>query len=87
MLNSTEHGISTAHKTEMLKNKDFSYFQTAFIMLMNVTLSTIVGILTFMSMINFMKILKEYLYKQCRPRWNAALCIKSDLQTKEYDFF
>ena len=28
MLNSTEHGISTAHKIIMLKNKDFSYFQT-----------------------------------------------------------
>ena len=28
MLNSAEHEISTAHKTKMLTNKDFSYFQT-----------------------------------------------------------
>ena len=28
MLNSIEHEISAAHKTEMLKNKEFSCFQT-----------------------------------------------------------
>ena len=46
-------------KTIMLKNKDFSCFQTltvdvVFIMLINVKMPTIVGILTFMSRINFM---------------------------------
>ena len=42
-------------KTKMLKNKDVSCFQTLsslFIMLMNVKMPDIVGILTFMSMIN-----------------------------------
>ena len=42
----------------MLKNKDFSCFQTiryvVFIMLINVKMPTIVGILTFTSMIKFM---------------------------------
>ena len=28
MLNSNEHEISAAHKTKMLKSKDFSWFQT-----------------------------------------------------------
>ena len=57
MLNSTEHEISTAHKTKMLKNKYFSCFSNSdvvFIMLINVKMPTIVGILTFMSTINFM---------------------------------
>ena len=42
-------------KTKMLKNKDFSCFQTlyvVFIMLINVKMSTIVGIVTLMSMQN-----------------------------------
>ena len=44
-------------KTKMLKNKIFSCFQTltddVFIMLINVKMPTIVGILTFMSNLNF----------------------------------
>ena len=39
-------------KTEMLKNKNFLH--VVFIMLINIKMTTIVGILTFMSMINFM---------------------------------
>ena len=39
-------------KTEMLKNEDFLHI--VFIMLINIKMTTIVGILTFMSMINFM---------------------------------
>ena len=56
MLNSTEHKISTAYKTKLLYNKDFSCFQLSdgvFIMLINVKMPTIVNILTFMSMIKF----------------------------------
>ena len=44
-------------KTNMLKNKYFLAFKLSdvvFIMLINVKMPTIVGILTFMSMINFM---------------------------------
>ena len=43
-------------KNKMLKNNDLSCFQTltCFIMLRNVKMPTIVDILTFMSMINFM---------------------------------
>ena len=61
MLNSTVHYSSTAHnsyKTKMLKKiKIFLNFrpsEVALIMLINVKMSTIVGILVFMSMINFM---------------------------------
>ena len=58
MLNSTEHEISTAHKTTVLKNRQFLAFKLSdviFIMLINVKMPTIiVGILTFMSMINVM---------------------------------
>ena len=42
-------------KTKMLKNKDFPCFQLSdvvFTMLINVKMPTLVGILTFMSMIN-----------------------------------
>ena len=58
MLNSTEHEISTAHiKNKMLTNEDVSCFKSlmyvVFIMLINVKMPTIVGILTFMSRINF----------------------------------
>ena len=56
MLNSTRHEISTAHKNKMLQNKDFFAFKLSdvlFIMLIHVKMPTIVGILTFMSMINF----------------------------------
>ena len=52
-LNSTEHEISTAHKTKKSSNnKTFLAFKLSdvvFIMLINVKMPTIVGILTFMS--------------------------------------
>ena len=58
MLNSTEHEISTAHKSKMLKKVDFfiafNLSDMLFILLINVKMPTIVGILTFMSRINFM---------------------------------
>ena len=57
MLNSTENAISNAHKTKMLTIEDFLAFKlsdVASAMLINVKMSTIDGILTFMSMINFM---------------------------------
>ena len=57
MLNSTEHEISTAYKIGVLKMKTFLAFRFldfVFIMLINVKMPTIVGILTFMSMINLM---------------------------------
>ena len=44
-------------KTKLLKNKTFLAFKLSdvvYIMLINVKMPTIVGILTFMSMINFM---------------------------------
>ena len=57
MLNTNEHEISIAHKTKMLKNEDFLAFKLSdivFIMQINVKMPTIVGILTLMSMVNFM---------------------------------
>ena len=57
MLNSTEHEITMAQKTKLLENEDFLAFNFSdgvIIMLINVKMPTIVGILTFMSMINFM---------------------------------
>ena len=64
MLNSTEHAISTAHKKLKKKKKKkkrqikkflaFSLSDVIFIMLRNVKMPTIIGILTFMSRINFM---------------------------------
>ena len=57
MLKSTEHEIVTAHKTKNAAN--YRFFLTfilsddVFIMLINVIMPTIVGILTFMSRINF----------------------------------
>ena len=57
MLNSTEHEISTAYKK--LKYRQIKKFlalglsDVVFIMLINVKMPTVVGILTFMSMINF----------------------------------
>ena len=56
MLNSTEHEISTAHKMKMLKNSLLALkcSDTVFIQPINVKMPTIVGILTFMSWINFM---------------------------------
>ena len=60
MLNSTEHEISTAHKKlkygQMKKFLALSLSDVVFIMLTNVKMPTIVGILTFMSRINFMLI-------------------------------
>ena len=57
MLNSTDHEISTAHKTKIRTNEDSSCSSSlsdlVFIMLINVKMPTIVGILTFMSKINF----------------------------------
>ena len=56
MINSTEHKISTAHKTKIQTNKKFlalSLSGVVFIMLINVKMQTIVDILTFMSRINF----------------------------------
>ena len=51
MLNSTEHKILTAPKTENQTNKEvsLSFLDVVFIMLMNVKIPTIVVILTFMS--------------------------------------
>ena len=57
MLNPTEHEPSTAHKKLKYRNlKKFlalSLSDVVFIMLINVKMPTIVGILTFMSRINF----------------------------------
>ena len=57
MFNSTEHEISTAHKnynTDKLRSVLLSVSHMLyFIMLINVKMPTIVGILTFMSKINF----------------------------------
>ena len=57
MLNSTEHKISTAHKKlkhrQMKKFLALSLPDVVFIMLINVKMPTIVGILAFMSRINF----------------------------------
>ena len=57
MLISTEHEISTAHKKQkylqMKKFHALSLSDVVFIMLINVKMPTIVGILIFMSRINF----------------------------------
>ena len=58
MLNSIEHEIPTAHnKTKIYQQVKkflaFSLSDVVFIMLLNVKMSTIVGIITFMSRINF----------------------------------
>ena len=57
VLNSTEHDIiSHMKKTQMLKTMPFlalKLLKNAFILLINVKMPTIVGILTFMSRINF----------------------------------
>ena len=55
-LNSTEHEISTAHKKLKYRKVNKLFFalrlsDVVFIMLINVKMSTIVGILTFMSRI------------------------------------
>ena len=56
MLNSTEHKISTVHKIKMQTNREVSCFKSikwCIILLINFKMPTIVGILTFMSRINF----------------------------------
>ena len=56
VLNSNEHEIQMLIKSKILKKKIFLAFRLSdvvFIMLLNVKMPTIVGILTFMSMINF----------------------------------
>ena len=55
MLNSTEPEISTVHKNYNTDKKEsaLSLSDVAFIMLINVKMSATVGILTFMSRINF----------------------------------
>ena len=56
MLNSTEHDFQLLIKTEISTIKKFfpiSFSDVVFIMLINVKMPTIVGILTFMSRINF----------------------------------
>ena len=61
MLNSTENEISIAHKTKMLKNDDISCFKkidVVFILLINVKMSTTVGILTLMSLYVFPILIK-----------------------------
>ena len=64
MLNTTEHKISTVH--EKLKYRQIKKFlalslsDVLFIMLINVKMPTIVGILTFISMINFVLSLVEH---------------------------
>ena len=63
MLNSNEHEIATAHKTKMLKNKYPSCIQMlkcCIYKVINVKMTTIVGILTFMSILGFMLSLVEH---------------------------
>ena len=59
MLNSMEHEKATAHKKlkyqQIKKFLAYSLSDVVFIMLINVNMPTIVGILTFKSMINFMR--------------------------------
>ena len=52
MLNSTEHEISTAHKKIKIVFAS-KLSDVVFILLINVKMPTIVGVLTFMSIINF----------------------------------
>ena len=57
MVNSYEHDFQLLIETKILAEKKFlalSLSAVVFIMLINVKMPTIVGILTFMSMINFM---------------------------------
>ena len=57
MLNSTEHEISTVRDTLLLKNKKkrllFFKYSAAVLMLLTPRMQIIVGLLAFMSMINF----------------------------------
>ena len=64
MLNSTDHKISTAHKKvqcrQMKKFLALSLSNVVFIMLINVKMPTFVGILTYISRINFVFSLVEH---------------------------
>ena len=64
MLNSTEQEISTAHKKlkyrKIKKCLTFSLSDVVLIMLINVKMPTIVGILTYISRINFVLSCVEY---------------------------
>ena len=54
--NSTEHEISTARKTKILTNEEvscFKFLNVVFFTLINIKMTTIVGIFIFMSRINF----------------------------------
>ena len=65
MLNSTEHEIPNAHKNkktgQIKKFLALSLAGAVFIMLINVKMQTTVGILTFMSRINFVLSMKKVL--------------------------
>ena len=66
MLNSNEHEIQLLIKAKIPTNEEVSCFKSlrssdiVFIMLINIKMPTIVGILTFMSRINFMLSSVEY---------------------------
>ena len=57
VLNSTEHELSTAYKTKVMIFLAFNLIDVVSIMLITVKMPTIVGILTFMSMINVFQFL------------------------------
>ena len=56
MLNSTEHKISTDHKTKIATVSCFKSLRCCIYHANNVKMATIVGILTFISRINFVLI-------------------------------
>ena len=62
MPNSIEHDIQQLLKTKMLKHRllAFKLSDAVYIMLINVKMSTFVGILTLMSMLNLMLNLVEH---------------------------
>ena len=76
MLNPTEHEIQLLIKTIMLKNKylAFKHSDVVFIMLINIKMPTIVGILTFMGMMNF--ILSKVEHEKSFIKYRAAFTIK-----------
>ena len=75
MLNSTEHEISTANKNypQIKKYFGLNLLDAVLIMLINVKMPTIVGILTFMSRINYVLSLAEHekSFTTWRPDQNA----------------
>ena len=56
MLNSAELEISTSHRMQFIFFSCLKHSDVVFILLINVKMPTIVGILTFMSMINFLPV-------------------------------